>query len=66
MHAARTIGQLDGNRPKALTALEFKDVLSRASTPVTVVATNGLFGLAGVTCSAVCSVSTTRRTVLRR
>lgn len=64
MHAARTIGQLDGNRPKALTALEFKDVLSRASTPVTVVATNGLFGLAGVTCSAVCSVCDDPPTVL--
>jgi flavin reductase (DIM6/NTAB) family NADH-FMN oxidoreductase RutF len=36
--------------------LEFKDTLSKALTPVTVVATDGPGGLAGLTCSAVCSV----------
>jgi len=64
MHAAETLVQLDGNRPPTLTALEFKDVLSRASTPVTVVATNGPFGLAGLTCSAVCSVCDDPPTIL--
>jgi flavin reductase (DIM6/NTAB) family NADH-FMN oxidoreductase RutF len=43
---------------------EFKEALSRASTPVTVVATNGPFGLAGLTCSAVCSVCDSPPTIL--
>jgi flavin reductase (NADH)/flavin reductase/chlorophenol-4-monooxygenase component 1 len=64
MHAVQTIEQLDGNRLKTLTAPEFKDVLSRASTPVTVVATDGPFGRAGLTCSAVCSVCDEPPTVL--
>jgi flavin reductase (DIM6/NTAB) family NADH-FMN oxidoreductase RutF len=48
----------------AVAPLEFKDTLSRALTPVTVVATNGPGGLAGLTCSAVCSVCDEPPTVL--
>jgi flavin reductase (DIM6/NTAB) family NADH-FMN oxidoreductase RutF len=44
--------------------LEFKDTLSRALTPVTVVATAGPGGLAGLTCSAVCSVCDKPPTIL--
>jgi flavin reductase (DIM6/NTAB) family NADH-FMN oxidoreductase RutF len=45
-------------------SLDFRDALSKASTPVTVVATNGPFGLAGLTCSAVCSVCDDPPTIL--
>lgn len=37
-------------------ATEFRDALAHALTPVTIVTTDGDAGLAGVTCSAVCSV----------
>lgn len=47
-----------------VSALEFRDALSRAVTPVTVIATKGPAGLAGVTCSAVCSVCDTPPTIL--
>src|SRR3546814_19429700 len=40
----------------AIDAAAFKAALSNASTPVTVVATDGPFGRAGLTCSAVSSV----------
>src|SRR3546814_6288403 len=40
----------------AIDAAAFKAALSNASTPVTVVATDGPFGRAGPTCSAVSSV----------
>jgi flavin reductase (DIM6/NTAB) family NADH-FMN oxidoreductase RutF len=43
---------------------EFRDALSRVATAVTIVATNGEHGIAGVTCSAVCSVCDTPATVL--
>ncbi|NDZ14000.1 NAD(FAD)-dependent dehydrogenase [Variovorax sp. WS11] len=43
---------------------EFRAALSRVATAVTVVATNGEHGIAGVTCSAVCSVCDTPATVL--
>lgn len=42
----------------------FRDALSRVATAVTIVATNGEHGMAGVTCSAVCSVCDTPATVL--
>lgn len=45
-------------------AAEFRDALSCAVTPVTVIATQGPAGLAGVTCSAVCSVCDTPPTIL--
>src|SRR5258706_13631262 len=44
--------------------MAFRDALSKAVTPVTVVATDGPHGSAGVTCSAVSSVSDTPPTVL--
>ena len=43
---------------------EFRDALSRVATAVTIVTTNGEHGMAGVTCSAVCSVCDTPATVL--
>ena len=43
---------------------DFRDALARASTAVTVVATDGLFGKAGLTCSAVCSVCDNPSTIL--
>jgi flavin reductase (DIM6/NTAB) family NADH-FMN oxidoreductase RutF len=49
---------------ETIESLEFRDALSKASTPVTIVATDGPFGLAGLTCSAVCSVCDNPPTVL--
>jgi flavin reductase (DIM6/NTAB) family NADH-FMN oxidoreductase RutF len=48
----------------SVAALEFKDTLSKALTPVTVVATDGPGGRAGLTCSAVCSVCDEPPTIL--
>jgi flavin reductase (DIM6/NTAB) family NADH-FMN oxidoreductase RutF len=48
----------------AVSSADFKEALSRASAHVTVVATNGPFGLAGLTCSAVCSVCDDPPTIL--
>jgi flavin reductase (DIM6/NTAB) family NADH-FMN oxidoreductase RutF len=48
----------------AVTAQEFREALSNALTPVTVVTTDGPGGRAGVTCSAVCSVCDTPPTIL--
>jgi flavin reductase (DIM6/NTAB) family NADH-FMN oxidoreductase RutF len=45
-------------------AAEFRDALAHALTPVTIVTTDGEHGLAGVTCSAVCSVCDTPATIL--
>lgn len=47
-----------------VSAAEFRDALSNALTPVTVVATDGENGLAGVTCSAVCSVCDSPPTIM--
>jgi flavin reductase (NADH)/flavin reductase/chlorophenol-4-monooxygenase component 1 len=47
-----------------ITADQFRNALSRAVTPVTVIATHGEAGEAGVTCSAVCSVCDDPPTVL--
>lgn len=48
----------------AIDATRFRDALSLAVTAVTVIATDGAGGRAGVTCSAVCSVSDSPPTVL--
>jgi len=48
----------------AISAEQFRDALSRAVTPVTVIATSGNAGEAGVTCSAVCPVCDNPPTVL--
>ncbi|QBQ99850.1 flavin reductase [Paraburkholderia pallida] len=45
-------------------ATDFREALSRAATAVTIIATEGSAGKAGVTCSAVCSVSDTPPTIL--
>ena len=47
-----------------VSATDFRQALSRAITPVTILATDGPNGRAGVTCSAVCSVCDTPPTVL--
>lgn len=47
-----------------IAAAEFREALSMAVTPVTILATDGPQGRAGVTCSAVCSVCDTPPTVL--
>lgn len=47
-----------------ITAQAFRDALAKAVTPVTVIATDGAGGVAGVTCSAVCSVCDNPPTVL--
>src|SRR3546814_6046406 len=49
---------------ESIDAAAFKAALSNASTPVTVVATDGPFGRAGLTCSAVSSVCDTPPTIL--
>jgi flavin reductase (NADH)/flavin reductase/chlorophenol-4-monooxygenase component 1 len=49
---------------QGISSLAFREALSKAVTAVTVVATGGTHGLAGVTCSAVASVSDTPPTVL--
>ncbi|MEX3967550.1 flavin reductase [Paraburkholderia sp. EG286B] len=45
-------------------AAEFREVLAYAPTAVTIIATDGPAGKAGVTCSAVCSVSDAPPTIL--
>jgi flavin reductase (DIM6/NTAB) family NADH-FMN oxidoreductase RutF len=53
------------NTPSAeVSATEFREALSKAITPVTILATDGPNGRAGVTCSAVCSICDTPPTVL--
>ncbi|MEX3859515.1 MULTISPECIES: flavin reductase [Paraburkholderia] len=47
-----------------VSATDFRQALSSAITPVTILATDGPNGRAGVTCSAVCSVCDTPPTVL--
>jgi flavin reductase (DIM6/NTAB) family NADH-FMN oxidoreductase RutF len=47
-----------------VSATEFREALSKAITPVTILATDGPNGRAGVTCSAVCSVCDTPPTIL--
>jgi flavin reductase (NADH)/flavin reductase/chlorophenol-4-monooxygenase component 1 len=54
----------DPGLPDDISAQRFREALSRAATPVTVIATNGDAGQAGVTCSAVCSVCDNPPTVL--
>src|SRR5580704_6335487 len=66
--AESAIAALLGNLPETIStevsAAEFREALSKAITPVTVLATDGPGGRAGVTCSAVCSVCDTPPTVL--
>lgn len=63
-----TIATRQANVPETefteVSATEMRDALSKAITPVTVLATDGPSGRAGVTCSAVCSVCDTPPTIL--
>ncbi|WP_375790697.1 flavin reductase [Bradyrhizobium sp. vgs-9] len=43
--------------PGRVSADEFREALSKLATPVSIVATNGAHGIAGFTCSAVCSIT---------
>lgn len=58
------VPQLADVSTAGVSATEFRDALSHAVTPVTILATDGPNGRAGVTCSAVCSVCDTPPTVL--
>lgn len=49
---------------ETIASLDFRDALSKTVTAVTVVATSGPHGLAGLTCSAVCSVCDQPSTIL--
>lgn len=66
--AASAIASLPQSLPETVaaevSATEFREALSKAITPVTILATDGPNGRAGVTCSAVCSVCDTPPTVL--
>src|SRR4051794_15343350 len=62
--AARAASCFTADDAGGVAAAEFREALSHALTPVTVVATDGEHGLAGVTCSAVCSVCDTPPTIL--
>jgi flavin reductase (DIM6/NTAB) family NADH-FMN oxidoreductase RutF len=63
-----TIAARRANLPETVfnevSATEMRDALSKAITPVTILATDGPSGKAGVTCSAVCSVCDTPPTIL--
>jgi flavin reductase (NADH)/flavin reductase/chlorophenol-4-monooxygenase component 1 len=56
--------QANCTEPEEVSAAAFREALSNALTPVTIVATDGEHGLAGVTCSAVCSVCDTPPTIV--
>lgn len=43
--------------------IDFREAMSRFTTAVSVIATNGVAGMAGLTCSAVCAVSDTPATL---
>jgi flavin reductase (DIM6/NTAB) family NADH-FMN oxidoreductase RutF len=58
------LGKLPETVSDEVSATEFREALSKAITPVTILATDGPSGRAGVTCSAVCSVCDTPPTVL--
>jgi flavin reductase (NADH)/flavin reductase/chlorophenol-4-monooxygenase component 1 len=50
--------------PPGISSTQFREALAQAATAVTVVATDGPNGRAGVTCSAVCAVCDTPPTIL--
>jgi flavin reductase (NADH)/flavin reductase/chlorophenol-4-monooxygenase component 1 len=55
---------IDSDVPPDISAADFREALSRAVTPVTVVTTAGHAGMAGITCSAVSSVCDSPPTIL--
>ena len=50
--------------PARVTAEEFRDALSRVASSVSIVSTDGAHGIAGFTCSAVCSVTDEPPTIM--
>ncbi len=50
--------------PARVTAEEFREALSRVASSVSIVATDGAHGIAGFTCSAVCSVTDEPPTIM--
>jgi flavin reductase (DIM6/NTAB) family NADH-FMN oxidoreductase RutF len=52
------------NIPARATAEEFREALSRVASSVSIVATDGPHGVAGFTCSAVCSVTDEPPTIM--
>lgn len=61
---AALVTELPASMLAGVSAAEFREALAKAITPVTILATDGPSGQAGVTCSAVCSVCDTPPTVL--
>ncbi|MGY4622893.1 flavin reductase [Bradyrhizobium sp. USDA 4486] len=64
-------GTIPGVRPiddvgcsECVSANEFREALSKLATPVSIVATNGPHGIAGFTCSAVCSITDDPPTIM--
>lgn len=64
-------GDISGARPidheaclERVSANEFREALSKWATPVSIVTTNGSHGIAGFTCSAVCSVTDDPPTIM--
>jgi len=53
-----------GEEIDSVSPLEFRTALSNLTTAVSIIATNGTAGLAGMTCSAVCGVSDTPATMV--
>lgn len=53
-----------GTPSESASASEFRTALSALTTAISVIATNGPAGIAGMTCSAVCGVSDTPPTVV--
>jgi flavin reductase (NADH)/flavin reductase/chlorophenol-4-monooxygenase component 1 len=61
---AALVAELPASMLAEVSAAEFREALAKAITPVTILATDGPSGQAGVTCSAVCSVCDTPPTIL--
>jgi flavin reductase (DIM6/NTAB) family NADH-FMN oxidoreductase RutF len=51
-------------RPSGIASSEFRDAMALLTTGVSIVATDGTHGMAGLTCSAICSVTDSPTTVL--
>jgi flavin reductase (NADH)/flavin reductase/chlorophenol-4-monooxygenase component 1 len=57
------VGQPASERPGTVCSTEFRSAMSKFTTAVSVIATDGPAGYAGLTCSAVCAVSDTPATL---
>jgi flavin reductase (NADH)/flavin reductase/chlorophenol-4-monooxygenase component 1 len=62
--SAPASGRSGGAGPESISPTEFRSALSRLTTAVSVITTDGPAGRAGLTCSAVCAISDTPATVL--